>query len=120
MSGFPEASESKTIHFPSGDHRGVPVPGPFNEVNCVCLSPSRSHTQISSFPVRLEANAMRSPDGEMLGLSSRREERISGLGAPKRPGTARALNPGPSIAYRLLSLKDSVYTRRSALRETEG
>src|SRR5262245_43977774 len=74
ISLLPAGRESNAIHFPSGDHLGVPVGGPPNVVNCKRWPPLLSETQISSLPVRFEAKAMRCPSGEKTGLLSSRED----------------------------------------------
>ena len=83
--------ESKAICRPSGDQRGVPVVGPPMFVNRIGFRPSRSETQISAVPERLEPNTIRSPSGEYCGLESLAVEAINRVGAgccPAVPGTS--------------------------------
>ena len=58
MSGLPPGRESNAIQRPSGDHRGLPVAGPPNDVSRLTLRPSLSHTQISIAPVRFDAKTI--------------------------------------------------------------
>ena len=88
MAELPELQESKAIQRPSGDHRGEPVFCARNEVNWIAWLPSRRETQISSLPVRLDTNAIRSPSGENAGLWSARVELTTGGGLAKAPRRA--------------------------------
>ena len=63
---------------PSGDQLGEPcqLPGPW--LSCIGLDPSASASQISlTSPERPEANTIRRPSGEKLGLLSGEEEKIT-------------------------------------------
>src|SRR5215471_13475057 len=77
MLASPPARESKAIHLPSGDQRGVPVTPIPNDDNWMGLEPSASQTQTSLGPVRLDSKAIFDPSGEMLGEICWRDETIS-------------------------------------------
>src|SRR3974390_1066420 len=76
MLASPPALESKAIHLPSGDQRGVPGRLPKND-NCTGLEPSASHTQTSFGPVLSDSKAIFDPSGEMLGESCCRDETMT-------------------------------------------
>jgi|SRR6516162_5379274 hypothetical protein len=63
----PPKRESKAIHLPSGDQRGVPVTFIPNDDNWMELEPSASHTHTSVEPVLSDWNAIFDPSGDMLG-----------------------------------------------------
>src|SRR3954451_18503689 len=70
--------ESKTICFPSGDQRGVPVTkDPLKAVTWRQCVPSLAQVQISLVPERLDPKTMRLPSGEYWGLPSTAEEEVS-------------------------------------------
>src|SRR6516164_4088851 len=77
MLASPPARESKAIHLPSADQRGVPVTLIPNDDNWMGLEPSASHTQISWKPVRSDSKAILDPSGEMLGAICCRDETTS-------------------------------------------
>jgi hypothetical protein len=100
---------------PSGDQRGEPVAGLSKEVNWSGLLPSLSEIQISWLPERSEANAILLPSGENCGLTSRRVESISFLGAASPAGAL-----GPSVRQMLASRFQRAYASRSRGRAIEG
>src|SRR5512145_2270239 len=84
MSGFPSAPgaherESKAIHRPSGDQRGVPVTYGPQECSSRGLEPSLSQTQMALFPERPEVKAILLPSGEKSGPWSPKVEAISSV-----------------------------------------
>src|SRR5215469_3910032 len=106
--------ESKTIRWPSGDHRGLPT-NPCREVNCNAFEPSLAHTQTSVCPERPEANTIFLPSGEYCGASSGYVEEIRLTGSP-----VFSFGPGSSSRQILVSLKDRVYASRSPRCEIAG
>src|ERR1700746_3901534 len=68
----PETRESKTIRWPSGDHRGLPVQE-WKSLNFTASLPSRFDTQISLDPERSDPKTIRLPSGDISGPSSARE-----------------------------------------------
>src|SRR6516162_3287899 len=74
MLASPPARESKAIHLPSGDQRGVPVTCTSNDDSWTGSEPSASETQTSLKPVLLDWNATFEPSGEMLGAICWRDE----------------------------------------------
>ncbi len=98
--------ESKAICRPSGDQRGSPVTGPPMFVNRIGFRPSRSDTQISPVPERLEPNTIRSPSGEYCGLESVAVEAINRVGAGCCPAV-------PGTSMRQIFLSDDVWIQAS-------
>src|SRR4051812_14209743 len=94
----PAAAESKTICFPSGDQRGVPVTkDPLKAVTWKQCVPSLAQVQISLVPDRLDAKAMRLPSGEYSALPSTAEEEVSrtGAGIPRLASATSSLQIFP-------------------------
>src|ERR1700751_655858 len=81
----PETRESKTIRWPSGDHRGVPV-WEWKLLNFTASLPSRFDTQISDDPERSDPKTIRLPSGDMSGCESSREV-----------GNSSAVDVGPRL-----------------------
>src|SRR5215207_9004403 len=63
-SDWPAWVDSKTIHSPSGDHRGVAVVRALVNVSLRGFPPSRSESQMSDAPVLVEWKAIWRPSGE--------------------------------------------------------
>src|SRR5215472_16186721 len=80
MSCWPSRLESKTISWPSGDQRGVPVLGAPMDVSWTALDPSGSASQTSVSPERLDPKATRRPSGENSALQSTRVEEMATTG----------------------------------------
>src|SRR5262245_11136189 len=117
MSAFPSMRTSNAISLPSGDQRAEPGNGPPNQVSCTGLRPSRSHTQSSQLPERLEEKAIRLPSGEYCGESSWKVEAISRLG---RPAPFPGAETGSSMRQMLVSRRSCVKARRLPTGEIEG
>src|SRR5215469_2282795 len=107
MLASPPARESKAIHLPSGDQRGVPVACLPNDDNWIGLEPSASHTQTSLEPVRSDWKAIFDPSGEMLGAICWRDDTIS----------LSALGGDPSKSRRqiFVFVRPCTYARRCAV-----
>jgi hypothetical protein len=73
---------SKTICFPSGDQRGVPMNTPSKKVNPRTLRPSAPATQISGAPERADEKAIHFPSDENWGVLSQDVEAISCVFSP--------------------------------------
>lgn len=88
----PSGRDWYAMRVPSGDHVGQSVPSGFaDEVTWTEFLPSRSATQISSDPLRVELKAMRDPSGEMSAWYSRRDDRATGAASPT--SVPSGLNP---------------------------
>src|SRR5215510_4172676 len=91
MSRLPLASDQNTMRCPSGDHLGLRVLGPRNDVTGNPWDPSWLQTQISGHPDLIEEKAILLPSGENLGSISVRVDEMNLLAcfsfAPE-PGTS--------------------------------
>ena len=112
MSNWPSASDANTIHWPSGDQCGTPVPvGALRDESWIALAPSRSEIQISHAPERVLVKATRRPSGESCGCMSAFVEAMATAGGDE------AAAPGPEVSMRqiLSSLKLRTYASRAGL-----
>src|SRR6476661_1036663 len=107
MSALPSTRPSKTIHRPSGDHRGEPDAPRSNEESRLWCWPSVSEIQTPALPDRVEATTILLPSGEHWDDTSALVDAISVLA-----DCLFAMLPDKSACQMLLSLTVCAQARR--------